>query len=182
MSIIDKVVAAVTPEPGDDKMAEARAKARAAAGDSVWLNTILDHHVQIEDAFAALLAASSAPARREAQKNLAIILTAHSIAEESVIYPAMALTTQKGHSASAYTQQSAAKVEMAALDDLDPMSQAYLDKVRHIQGAVAHHVYEEESDWFPELRQKADATMQTRLSKRYREEFQRYMGDGESRT
>lgn len=180
MTIVDKVVAAVTPDPTNEDMDEARARARALAGDVGWLNMILDHHVQIEDAFAAVEGATSAAARRAAQKELGIILTGHSIAEEAAIYPAMVLTTQKGHSGTAYTEQSAAKVQLAALDDLDPTSHDFADKVAHLKAAVRLHIYQEESKWFPELREKADPQLQTRLSKRYREEFGRYMGEGAS--
>lgn len=176
MGLLDKAIAAVTPDPSDEKMQEARAKARAASAGIGWLSMILDHHVQIEEAFAKVRDASTENSRRAAQKWLGALLTGHSIAEEAVIYPAMALTTQKGHSGEAYTEQSAAKVQMAALDDLDPMSKDYLDKLEHIRGAVAHHVYEEEGDWFPELRRQAGTSLQTRMTKRYREEFDRYMG------
>ena len=93
-----------------------------------------------------------------------------------MIYPAMALTDQKGHAGVAYTEQSGAKVQLAALEDLDPMSQDYLDKLEHIRGAGAHHVYEEEGSFFPALRDSAEATMQGKLTRRYREEFDRYMG------
>lgn len=175
MTILDKVIAAVTPPESDEERAEARAKARAIAG-SGWLALILDHHQEIEEAFAAVRDANTAAARRSAQKELALILTGHSNAEESVIYPALALSGGKAHASLAYTEQSAAKVQMAALDDLDPMSEEYLDKLEHIRGAVAHHVYEEEGTWFPELREKGDAAMQTKLTKRYREEFARYIG------
>lgn len=34
MTILDKVIAAVTPDPSDEKMQEARAKARAASAGS----------------------------------------------------------------------------------------------------------------------------------------------------
>ena len=174
MGVLDKVIAAVTPDPSDEKMKEARAEARSAAGGSGWLAMILDHHEQIEACFEAVRAARSAAARRKAQKQLALVLTAHSIAEEAVIYPAMALGDQEGHSGKLYTEQSAAKVQMAALEDLDPMGQDYLDKLEHIRGAVAHHVYEEEGDYFMKLRKNADATTQGKLTRRYREEFERY--------
>jgi hemerythrin superfamily protein len=176
MSVLDKVMAAVTPDPTDEKMQEARAKARAAAGNSGWLALVLDHHLEIEDRFAAVREATSATARRAAQKRLGAFLTGHSIAEESVIYPAMALTDQKGHSGEMYTEQSAVKVQIAALDDLDPMSDDYLDKLEHIRGAVAHHVYEEEGEYFLKLREVADSAMQSKLTRRYKEEFDRYMG------
>ena len=175
MSVLDHIVAAVTPEASDEDKAEARAKARAASGGSGWLAQVLDHHEQIEQLFAAVKAASTSGARRAAQKQLATLLTGHSIAEEGVLYPAMALTDQKGHSGTAYTEQSAAKVQAAALEDLDPMSSDFMDKLEHLRAAVSHHVYEEESKWFPELRQQDSAT-QAKLSRRFREEFERYMG------
>ena len=175
MNVIDKVVAAVTLPPSDEKMQDARAKARALAGKTGWMANILDHHVQIEDCFAAVKTASSASGRKQAQKQLALILTGHSIAEESVIYPAMAANDQVGGSDELYSEQSTAKVDMAALDELEPMSQEYLDKLEHIRAAVAHHVYEEESDYFPKLKGDADTAMQAKLSRKYKEEFERYV-------
>ena len=63
MSIIDKVVAAVTPPESEESRKEARSKARAAAGTGDWLSLALEHHIQIESAFAAVKAASDAAAR-----------------------------------------------------------------------------------------------------------------------
>ena len=52
MSFFDKIVAAVTPPESAEDRAEARRIARreAVAGD--WLEQILNHHEQIEQAFA----------------------------------------------------------------------------------------------------------------------------------
>ena len=181
MSLLDKAIAAITPSESDDDRIQARARARSAAAGSGWLTAILDHHLQIEQAFDAVKAASSATSRRAKQKWLGAVLTAHSIAEESAIYPAMAMTEQKHHSTVAYAEQSAAKVQMAVLDDLEPMSQVYLDRLEHVRGAVAHHVYEEEGNWFPALRGQADPERQGRMTRRYREEFERYMsGDAKA--
>jgi hemerythrin superfamily protein len=176
MGVVDKMIAAVAPDPTDEELQAARAKARAVAGTSGWLKLVLDHHLEVEDCFAAVKEANSATARRKAQKQLALVLTGHSIAEESVIYPAMALTDQKGNSGELYTEQSAAKVQMAALEDLDPMSQDYLDKLEHIRGAVAHHVCEEEGQYFVRLKETADSAMNAKLTRRYKEEYDRYVG------
>lgn len=175
MTILDKVIAAVTPPESDEDRAKARAKARAAAISGGWLAMVLEHHLQIEAAFAAVKNAGSATAQRAAQKQLALVLTGHSNAEEAVLYPALALNDEKSGSTMAYSEQSAAKVQMAALDELEPMTQDYLDKLEHIRGAVAHHVYEEEGTWFPALISSSDPAMQGKLTKRYREEFERYM-------
>jgi hypothetical protein len=66
------------------------------------------------------------------------------IAEEAVVYSAMVKAVDEGYSTKVDTDQSAVKVQMGLLEDLEPMSQEYLDKLEHIRGAVAHHVYEEE--------------------------------------
>jgi hypothetical protein len=176
MSIIDKVVAAVTPIESDEERRSTRATARQAANEAPWLGRVLDHHQQIEAAFAAVKDAGDANGRRRAQKWLGTLLTGHSLAEEAVLYPAMALGDQKGPATAAYSEQSGAKINLAGLETLDPMSQEYLDKLEHVRGAVAHHVYEEESMWFPALASKGGAPLQMRLSARYTEEFDRYMG------
>ena len=178
MSILDKAIAAITPPVSDEKRAEARAKARAAAVPGDWLSQALDHHVEIESAFAAVRAATGVDARRKAQKRLGTLLTGHSMAEEAVIYPALAHAGRKMHAETAYTQQVAAKMQMAALERLDPLSEDYLDKLGHLEGAVATHVYEEESDWFLDLKTRAPAAEQDMVSARYAEEYGRYM-DGD---
>ena len=179
MSILDKVVAAVTPPESDEQRAVARAKARTAATDGDWLSLVLDHHQQIEAAFAAVKAGTDAQRRIDAQKRLALLLTGHSIAEEVVIYPAMVKANEQAHSTKAYTEQSAAKVQMGLLEDLDPMSQEYSDKLEHIRGAVARHVYEEEGKWFVDLKKKLPPADQTKITFRYRQEFSRYTRDSD---
>ena len=178
MGVLDKIVSAVTPEAGPEERAQARAKALALAGNggSHWLSMTVEHHRQIEAAFDSVKAAAGAAARRAAQKELALVLTGHSLAEETVLYPAMALSDQKAHSGVAFTEQSAAKVQLAALDDLEPVSQNYLDKLEHLRAAVAHHIHEEESNWFVKLHDTVSSEKQTQLTQRYQEEFERYTG------
>ncbi|MDP9043202.1 MAG: hemerythrin domain-containing protein [Pseudomonadota bacterium] len=176
MSLIDKAIAAVTPLATQDQRLDARRRFESIATESSLARMVLDHHVQIENAFAALKNTSDPASRRSAQKALAAILTGHSMAEEAVLYPALALRHQKAHSEEAYVEQSAAKVQTAALEELDPMSQDYLDKLEHLRGAVAQHVYQEEGTWFPKLFKEADAATHARLAARYQEEFGRYTG------
>ena len=52
------------------------------------------------------------------------------------------------------------------------------DRLEHLRAAVMHHVYEEESKWFPALRDTGGAAKQSQLSRRFREEFERYAGAG----
>jgi hypothetical protein len=178
MSLLDKVISAITPPESDERRAEARQKARSVAAPGDWLSLVLDHHQQIEEAFARVRAAANAQSRREAQKALAILLNGHSMAEEAVIYPALAHIGKAMSAEMAYTQQIAAKMQIAALDHLDPMAEDYLDKLGHLEGAVAHHVYEEEHSWFVDLKEQAPPADQMRVSERYKEEYERYMRGG----
>jgi hypothetical protein len=175
MSLIDKVMAAVTPPESAEARRKARAKAQAAAGENDWLALILNHHVEIESAFEAVRAAGDTQMRRSAQNELAVLLSAHANAEESVIYPALIHFGHKMHGTAGYTEQAGAKANLGELEYLDPMSQEYLDKLEHVRGAVAHHVYEEEKDRFLDLKKLGPAE-QTRLTMRYQEEFERFMG------
>jgi len=177
MSILDKAIATITPPVSAEKRQAAHVDARAAAEPGDWLSQILDHHEQIEQAFAATRAAPDAAARRRAQKHLALLLTGHSMAEEAVIYPALAHAGKQGHANTAYTEQTAAKLQLAALEHLDPMSEDYLDKLGHLEGAVLTHAYQEESDWFLDLKSTAPAADQAQTTRRYAEEFGRYMGE-----
>lgn len=176
MSIIDKVIAAVTPPESDNARREAREKALSVAVEGDWLSMVLEHHENIEAAFAAVKEATTAPSQVAAQKKLATLLTGHSVAEEAVLYPALADAGEKGHATMAFTEQSAAKLQMALLEKLPPLSEDYLDKLEHIRGAVAHHVYEEENNWFLDLKDKVPLVEQDRLTARYLEEFSRYVG------
>jgi hypothetical protein len=178
MSILDKAVAAITPPVSDEKCAEAHAKARACADPGDWLSQVLDHHEAIDQAFADTKAATTAEARRKAQKRLGTLLTGHSMAEEAVIYPGLAQAGKQGHANTAYTEQAAAKQQMAALEVMDPMSEDYLDKLGHLEGAVKTHVYQEESDWFIDMKRDAPADAQAHATARYKEEAGRYFDGG----
>lgn len=139
---------------------------------------VIEHHEMIESAFDAVERASTADERRAAQKWLQIVFNGHSIAEQAVLYPAMASHGEKGRAEElAYQEQSAAKGETAALEELDPMSEDYRDKLGHIRGAVAHHMFEEQSNFLRKLYEHVSPETMNRLTTRYREKFTRYVGN-----
>lgn len=176
MSILDKIAAAVTPMASEEDRAEARRGAEQMSQTDDWLAQVLDHHRQIESAFDRALNAEGAQERREAASGLAVILMAHANAEEAVIYPALVEGSSKAHTTMAYEEQAAAKINMAILESLDPMSKEWRDKLEHIQGAVLQHVYQEESSWFPDVVRNVPTDKQQQLTKRYAEEFGRNSG------
>jgi hypothetical protein len=173
MSIIDKVIGAITPPETEEARAEATAKARMAASAGDWLSLALDHHGQIRAAFEAARNATTADDRVAAMRALATVLNGHSLAEEVVLYPALAKAGEKAHAGLAYTEQTTAKMQMAELERIDPADEAWRDKLEHIRGAVLHHMFEEEGTWFLELREKAED--QDHLTRRFSEEYRRYV-------
>ena len=172
MSVIDKALAAITPQPGADKRAEATQRAREAAAPGDWLSLALDHHDEIRAAFAEGRAVRSAGDRRAAMERLAVVLNGHSLAEEIVLYPAMAQNGHKVQAGVAYSEQTTAKMQMAEWENIPPSTPEWKDKLEHIEGAVLTHIYEEESSWFLKLKEKGEG--QGHLTQRFREEFERY--------
>jgi hemerythrin superfamily protein len=172
MSIIDKALGAVTPPESEEDRAEATRKARAAAGQSDWLALALEHHDAIRQAFERGRQATSPTERLAAMQALAMVLNGHSLAEEVVLYPALAKAGEKHHAGMAYTEQTTAKMQMAELERIDPADEAWADKLEHIRGAVLHHIYEEEGSWFLKIKEEYDD--QAFLTRRFREEYERY--------
>ena len=175
MSFLDKLMSKVMPPESDEDRAEARQKAERLSHGHGWLAMALEHHRRIESAFASARGGIDAAERKQAVKELALILTGHAQAEETVLYPALVEHGEKAHASMAYEEQQATKVQMHELEHLEPMSQEWLDKLEHIRGAVLHHMYEEEGTWFVDLAEQAAAESEV-LSQRFAEEFERYAG------
>lgn len=176
MSIIDKALDAATLSVSDEVQAEAAKKARWAAAPGDWLSLALDHHEAIRAGFEACRRTLGGPPRLAAMKRLAVVLNGHSIAEELVLYPALAQAGEKLAAGQAYVEQTAAKLRMAELERIDPSADTWLDKLEHIRAAVLHHMYEEEKGWFLDLKDKAED--QSYVTRRFQEEFERYAGEG----
>lgn len=173
MSILDKAVAAITPPESDKERTEARTKAGAQAGQGTWLAVALEHHDMLRPAFAATRTASDAAAQTAALKQLGTLLLSHAQAEEAVLYPALTAADEKAHAEMGYNEQATVKMQMALLEKLPPLSREFADKLEHIEGAVLHHMYEEEGTWFMELKDKAED--HAMLTERFTQEFERYM-------
>lgn len=101
MSIIDKVVAAVTPPMSEEARLKARAKAGVSAGKDDCLSMVINHHEQTETAFAAVKDAFDPASRVSTLKVLATLLTGHSLAGEGNLYPALGGVDDKAHAVKA---------------------------------------------------------------------------------
>jgi iron-sulfur cluster repair protein YtfE (RIC family) len=177
MAIAEKIqnMVGITPSHSDEEREQIRQEARGKA-TTKWFSLVLDHHMELEKLFAKVKAANSSTARAAAQKELAVLITGHSIAEEAIIYPAMKIETSSMDAIHAFAEQAMAKVKMVELDNIaDKMSKVYSDKLEEIRSAVLHHMIEEEQDYFPELQDKSDSSINKKISEHYQSEFNRYV-------
>lgn len=164
------------PAPGTETREDAASAARALAEPGDWLSCALEHHDHIRAAFETARRAPPGGARVAAMKGLAVVLNGHSLAEEVVLYPALVAIDAARHAQTAYAEQTEAKIQMAALERLSPQSPDWAAQLEQIQAAVLAHMEEEESAFFPEI--KESYPEQDRLTARYREEFERYTRTG----
>lgn len=174
MSPMNMAMGAITPRESEEDRQRAARGARALAKPGDWLSLALDQHDDLRQAFEDCRQAEEPRSRLAAMKQLALLLNGHSLAEEVVLYPALGWAGAKGHAGLAYNEQSAVKMQMAELERLHMSMPQWADKLEHIRRMVLHHMYEEEGTWFLELRSNYDD--QAFLTRRFREEFERYLG------
>ena len=175
MTLLDKMIGTVR-EPLEDRRARARELAHARAAECDWLAEVLRHHVAIEQALQAVCDAVDPAAARHALRWLATLMKGHAIAEESVLYPALAFDGQKAHAVSAFADESSFRIDLAGLWLLEPRSEGFVDKLDALRADVALHFHEEEGAWYPALCRRDGGRANARLHTLFVEEFQRYMG------
>ncbi|MYL99353.1 hypothetical protein GR702_16415 [Novosphingobium sp. FGD1] len=174
MSFLDKIAAAVAPAASDEARGEARREAQRLGASEPWIATIVDQHKQIESLILEAINANTADGRIKGMRQLAAVLTAHSSAEEVVVYPDISEFDSKAHAVMAYEEHAMTKVQMALLEKIEPMSEEWQEKLRHIESALQQHMYQEESSWLPALASELSPEEKQRVTARFNEEYGRY--------
>lgn len=173
MSFLDRIAAAILPAASDEDRAEARLQLEELAAGETFAEDILSHHKQIEQLFSEARSGSGEAAQATV-KELAMLLTGHSMAEEAVIYPEVSTHSSKAHAGMAYEEHAMTKVELAELQKLHPGSAEWREKLDHIESAVQQHVYQEESSWLPDIIRHATMDERRRMSVEFRDHFDRF--------
>lgn len=176
MSFLDRIAAALAPAASDEQRAEARFQLEEMAVGHQFAEDILRHHKQIEQLFTEARMAPAAEAQT-AVRELAMLLNAHSQAEEAVIYPEISANSGKVHAGMAYEEHAMTKVQLAELQKLQPGTQEWKEKLDHIESAVQQHVYQEEGSWLPDVIRDAPVQDRHRMSMEFREYFDRFDRD-----
>jgi hypothetical protein len=152
---------------------EARVVARSMADVGGWLEHILDHHEQIDQALEPVFKSMPLDEWVRAEQHLMVLLAAHISAEELILYPALNLVDHRRAQCAAVQHKTISEF-LAQMRILDPTSREYQRIRQDISSAMREHMYVEETDWLLSLQGRTAGTTQSRFARRYKEEFDRY--------
>lgn len=173
MSFLDRIASALAPAATDEQRRETRAAFEDLSVGEPFAEDILAQHRRIEALFAEAREANG-PGAEAPILELSMLLNAHSMAEEAVIYPEISENSSKAHAGMAYEEHAMTKVQLAALQKLTPGTQEWREKLDHIESAVQQHVHQEEGSWLPDVIRYAPLEVRQRMSVDFREYFDRF--------
>jgi hemerythrin superfamily protein len=140
------------------------------------VDLIMQDHREVERLFDEL---QSHPEKRPLLvPALTSLLTAHSRAEESEVYPVASDEAGEADEV-AHSQEEHAEAEqlLARLAEADPQSSAFDAILAEVVEAVTHHVEEEETTVLPGMRQKLDQGRLEELGQAFAASRAQHMGD-----
>jgi hemerythrin superfamily protein len=155
--------------------AMSRAVAQTAAAGGTWFDMVKAHHAMIAHTFDEIDASEGDPERTMMLfKRQSYLLTAHSVAEENVLYPAIARMGMKADSDHLYLDQAHAKVLNSDIEVMMKDHKRWRDDQATLKGAVLHHAKDdEEANLFPRLMAAWTAEQNAMMTAGYAREFAR---------
>jgi len=146
--------------------AEDRAKAHELPEGDV-IRILLEQHAQVRDLFARIQEAPAAE-RKQPFDELRALLAVHETAEELVLRPKAEGDDWKRVANARNREEEEANRVLAALEDLDPASEAFLAKLTSFESSVDEHAEAEENEEFPRILETIDADERQSLGTRLR--------------
>ena len=114
-------------------------------------------------------------------RKICLELTVHTKIEEEIFYPALAGKVDEDHLKEAYVEHDAAKLLIAEIEAGSGKSDDFFDaKVQVLSEEIDHHVEEEETELFPQVK-KTDLDLDLlgeQLAERKKELLKAYKQDG----
>jgi hemerythrin superfamily protein len=139
------------------------------------IDLIMHDHRELERIFEEL---QTQPDKRPALVPVMItLLTAHSRAEESEVYPAAAEVGGAEEVEHSQKEHLEADQLAARVAELDPTSEEFGDALQALIDAVTHHVGEEEESVLPGMRARLDDTRLEELGRAFLEAREQHLGD-----
>lgn len=108
---------------------------------------------------------------KERQRDLADVLIAeivrHSVAEETVVYPAIRQHLENGEESVNHDIEEHKEIEttLKELEDVDPEQGSFITTVEKLQSILEHHVEDEETHQFPSMREQIPGDELVKLGK-----------------
>jgi hemerythrin superfamily protein len=144
--------------------AEDRTKAQELPeGDVVRI--LLEQHARVRDLFAEIQRAAAAD-RQQPFDELRALLAVHETAEELVLRPQADDADWKDVATERNQEEVEANHVLAALEDMDTASEAFLEKLQAFEKAVDQHAEAEEHEEFPRVLDSLDADQRRKLGSR----------------
>ncbi len=101
-------------------------------------------HREVEDLFAKFEAAQGAAKKQTLVRQICTELSAHTVIEEEIFYPACRGQVEEGLLNEGYVEHDGSKVLIAELLASAPSEEFYDAKVKVLSEQIEHHVHEEE--------------------------------------
>jgi hemerythrin superfamily protein len=101
-------------------------------------------HRKVEDLFAKFEAANGTAKKQALVQNICTELSAHTVIEEEIFYPACRGKVEEGLLNEGYVEHDGSKVLIAELIAGAPNEEFYDAKVKALSEQIEHHVHEEE--------------------------------------
>lgn len=101
-------------------------------------------HRKVEDLFAEFEAAKGAPKKQALVEKICTELSAHTVIEEEIFYPACRSKVEDSLLNEGYVEHDGSKVLIAELLASAPDEEYYDAKVKVLSEQIEHHVHEEE--------------------------------------
>ena len=140
-----------------------------------------DDHRAVEKLFKDFEAAKGEGRKETLARRICLELTIHTKIEEEIFYPACEGKIEEDKLKEAYVEHDAAKLLMAEIEAGNGQTDDFFDaKVQVLSEQIEHHVKEEETELFPEVR-KADLDLDAlgeQLAERKKELLRTYKADG----
>jgi hemerythrin superfamily protein len=118
------------------------------------IQVLTTDHREVEQLFAQVESSGGGSQNEQAVQKIVRELSIHAAIEEQVVYPVMRRSLPDGESKveEAIEEHQAVKEALAEIERLGSSPQAD-QTLQKLMGDVRHHVQEEESELFPQLRQ-----------------------------
>jgi hemerythrin superfamily protein len=140
-----------------------------------------DDHRAVEKLFKDFEAAKGEGRKETLARRICLELTIHTKIEEEIFYPACEGKIDEDMLKEAYVEHDAAKLLMAEIEAGNGQTDDFFDaKVQVLSEQIEHHVKEEETELFPQVR-KADLDLDAlgeQLAERKKELLRTYKADG----